>query len=253
MVCLCANTTTTINAFVCVSLGLVDVRAGYGVFFAVPHRQPTSQVKETIHRSHVSCFRSHLGTKHSCSLCLSSTCLCSGTMGGKGVAAWGKGKGKGRPLKGQGKGPDTVPQYSFRDCSKGKGKGDVDDEFFKAKGDGWALKYKWCLNAKLAEESPYQFIAKGGPPMQVVYAFDAGEATTEGTDCFCSHTYVDGTSYYELWWTPLPKTIWLCTQAHQWVYMGRCMWQEGESFKPCIWGRYGAGIRCLRGLGSYFA
>ena len=166
-------------------------------------------------------------------------------MGGKGV-----GKGQGRPFKGQGKGRPFKGQGKGADCSKGKGKGDVDDEFFKAKGDGWALKYKWCLDAKLAEESPYQCVAKGGPPMQVVYAFDVGEATTNGTDCFFSHTYVDGTTYYELWWTPLPKTIWLSTQAHQWVYMGRCMWQEGQTFKPCIWGRYGEAIRCLRGLRS---
>ena len=159
----------------------------------------------------------------------------------------GKGKGKGKSRdgsKGKGKG---------RDASKGKGKGELDDAYFEARGDGWALKYKWCLDAKVAEECPYQFIGKGGPPMQTIYAFDVGDSKESGTDVFFSHEYVqakddvDGiaTLFYELWWTPLPKPSWWTTKPDQWVYMGRCQWQEGHTFKPCIWGKYGTAIRCL--------
>ena len=102
------------------------------------------------------------------------------TEGAKGI---GKGKSRGRWIA-KGKGPDNAA-LACRDASKGKGKGQVDDAFFEASGDGWALQYKWCLKTK-ALDCPYTSVPKGGPPMQTIYAFDVqrNKGTCFGTDVF---------------------------------------------------------------------
>ncbi len=183
-------------------------------------------------------------------------------------------KGKGKHMtesKGKGKHMTAKPgkgKAEFMDFSKGKGKADVDSAFWKGKGKGYLLSFKHLLDAVPHIESPYTSIPKGGPPMQQIFAFDVSGSKTGGTDVFFSHQYVKpedtkrllstgrgkgldsrkGVEFYELWWTPLPKAQWWATKPHEWAYMGRCVYQEGETFKPLIWGVYGQAIRTLRGV-----
>lgn len=165
--------------------------------------------------------------------------------------AYGKGKAK------TGKGPDNAARAHLvvKDASKGKGKADVDDAYWNAKGKGWALQYKACLGAELEVRQRYPGVPKGGPPMQQVYAFSV-KGPRGGTDVFFSHQYVmqkdsycgEAFEYYELWYTPKPKHSWWASSKHDWIFMGRCTWKQGDVFKPLIWGRYGAAIRTLRGF-----
>lgn len=172
------------------------------------------------------------------------------------MPAFGKGFGKGA---GAGKGPDNAHKSGQTipcDCSKGKGKADVVDAFWKGKGKKWVLEYKYALDAKLAYDHWFTSIPKGGPPMQKIFAYDIAGDPKLGTDTFWSHQYVkpeDSTDgklieWYQYWWTPKPKSEWHATKPKQWVYMGVCSWTEEHHFKPQIWGKAGCAVRMMRSV-----
>ena len=171
--------------------------------------------------------------------------------------------------KGKAKDTDTDDDsegFGSKDASKGKRAADVVDEYWHGIGKDWVLQHKALLDVKIKMDAYDPEVPKGGPAMQQIYAFNTKSGLqgpdlfgsvgpVYGTDVFFSHQHIksenswDGFThtFFEAWWSPHPKTSWLTTWPHQWVYMGRVLWNERDGFDPPIWGKYGSAVRILRG------